>query len=82
MHRAGRTISSDDKTAQLVVVPANGTGNVPHRANVYVMRNNSVAPEQRQYLVVQLHGQDVVLGHSSQPEVPVVAYHANNTRRF
>ena len=76
---------SDDKTEQLVVVPANGTGNVSHRANVYVIdvpRDDSVAPEQLQCLIVQLHGQDVALGHSSQPEVSVVAYHANNTRRF
>ena len=82
MHRAGRTISSDDIIAQLIV-PADGTKNVPHRSNVYVTdvpRNDSVAPEKRQCLVVQLHGQNAALGHSSQPKVPAVVYHANNTR--
>jgi hypothetical protein len=48
-------------------------GGALHRPNVYitdVLRDDRVAPEQRQCLDVQLHGQDDTLGHSCQPDVP------------
>ena len=48
-------------------------GGAIHRRNVYITdvpRDNSIAPEQRQRYVIQLHGQDDTLGHSYQPTVP------------
>jgi hypothetical protein len=51
-----------------------GAGGALHRPNVYITdfpRDDSVAPEQLQRLVVQRHEQDDALGYSSyQPEMP------------
>jgi hypothetical protein len=44
-----------------------GAGGALHCPNVYIrdiLRDDRVAPEQRQRLDVQLHGQDDTLGHS------------------
>ena len=53
---------------------ADDTGDVPHRPNVHmtdVPRECSVAPELRQrIIVVQIHGWDFTLGHSSQMNWP------------
>ena len=52
---------------------ADDTGDVPHRPNVPttdVPREVSVAPELRQRIVVQIHGRDFALGHSSQKNWP------------
>jgi len=48
---------------------ADDTGDVPHRPNVHmtdVPRECSVVSELRQRIVVQIHGWDFTLGHSSQ----------------
>ena len=54
---------------------------VPHRPDVYVTDapgDEREAREQRQRLVVQVHGLDFALGHSSQPELRVSISYPND----
>jgi hypothetical protein len=63
---------------------ANDTEDVPHRPDVCVTdapRDEREAREQRQRLVVKVHGQDFAPRHSSQPDYRQQHTTTGNTRR-
>ena len=56
---------------------ADDTEEEPHRLDVYetdVPRDDSVASERKHRIVVQIHGHDYALGHSSQLELQSAAW--------
>ena len=58
---------------------AHDTKDELHRLGAYETdppRDKSVAPERKSRIVVQIHGHDYALGHSSQPELQAAAERA------